>query len=239
MFKLQSAIEAFVIRHVDSGRSSSLRSGAYPRSRWCFWPVFAGLALTGGMLLYYALHSVHAIEQLGTKADRYRRRELLGARTTRKDEIGALDAALHEFASAQERRELDLERYRMLAEVTQQIILFIDRTDGTILDANAAALSAYGYTRSDLVGQPLAMLKAVGVPPGPEEVSQSDDPGGVTFERIHQRSDGTCFPIEIRARTANAQGRRTIIATCRDISERVRASEQVERALQQAVKRRG
>ena len=71
--------------------------------------VFAGLALTGGMLLYYALHSVHAIEQLGTKADRYRRRQLLGARTTRKDEIGALDAALHEFASAQERRELDLD----------------------------------------------------------------------------------------------------------------------------------
>jgi PAS domain-containing protein len=52
-------------------------------------------------------------------------------------------------------REHQLERYRLLADITQDLILFIDRADLTIIDVNAATLKAYGYNRSQLIGKSL------------------------------------------------------------------------------------
>jgi signal transduction histidine kinase/DNA-binding response OmpR family regulator len=52
---------------------------------------------------------------------------------------------------------------------------------------------------------------------------------------MHQRSDGSLFPVEGHAHTADVNGRLTIIATIRDISERRRAAEQISAALDQAV----
>jgi signal transduction histidine kinase/DNA-binding response OmpR family regulator len=43
------------------------------------------------------------------------------------------------------------------------------------------------------------------------------------------------FPVEVHARTAEVEGRRTIVKTIRDITERRNAAEQVARALDQAV----
>jgi PAS domain S-box-containing protein len=194
-----------------------------------------GLVLTSVLLFYYSGQAVRGIVELGRKGERYRRGEPLGAPSPRHDEIGRLDAALHEFVAAIELRDQQLRRYRLLAEVTSDIILFIDRIDLTVVDANAAALTAYGYERADLIGKPTAMLHLADDPIDAEAIALSDTPAGLSYEGMHQRSDGTAFPVEVHARTAEVDGRLTIVKTIRDISERRQAAEQISAALDQAV----
>lgn len=195
--------------------------------------VIAGLAIASALLVYYSGRAIDTIVQLGRKAERYRRGEPLGSPSARRDEIGLLDAAIHEFVTAQRRREAELTRYRLLAEVTHDIILFVDRQTLTVIDANAAALRTYGYP--DIVGKQTALLHAAEDPIDNEMIALSDRPEGLSYDGLHQRADGTVFPVEVHARTAEVDGRLTIIKTIRDISERRQATEQIALALDHAV----
>jgi PAS domain S-box-containing protein len=193
----------------------------------------AGLALASALQFHYSGRAVSEILELERKADRYRRGEPLGVPSRRRDEIGRLDAAIHEFVAEQRHRQRELTRYRLLAEVTHDIILFVDRVDLTVIDANAAALAAYGY--ADLVGKPTALLHAAEDPIDSKMIALSDRPEGLSYEGMHQRVDGSVFPVEVHARTADVDGRPTIIKTIRDISERRHAAEQISLALDDAV----
>jgi two-component system sensor histidine kinase/response regulator len=195
----------------------------------------AAAVLISILQLVYSRRDVNAILTLADKAQRYRRGEPLGTPSLTADEFGILDAALHDFVAAHHTRERQLQRYRLLADVTQDIILFIDRLDLTVVDANAAALAAYGYERSELIGKPTAMLHAVEDPIDSESIALSDTVAGLSYEGVHLRSDGTVFPVEVHAGTAEVDGRLTIIKTIRNISERRRAAEQVASALEEAV----
>jgi PAS domain S-box-containing protein len=132
-------------------------------------------------------------------------------------------------------REHQLERYRLLADITQDLILFIDRTDLTIIDVNAAALKAYGYERSELIGKPLQLLKREGDALDPAMLERTESSSGAVFEVVHVRSDGTHFPVEIYCRGAELDGRPTLIMTARDITERHNAAEQIATALKESV----
>jgi PAS domain S-box-containing protein len=135
----------------------------------------------------------------------------------------------------QQTRELQLlQRYRLLSDITRDIILFIDRNDLTIVDANAAALQAYRFERSQLIGKPFQSLKPDDIPLDPALIARTDEAGAV-FEMIHRRSDGTLFPIEIYGRTADIGDRRTIVITARDISERRQTTERLTAALDEAL----
>ena len=193
----------------------------------------AGLVISTAFLWYTLTRAAETISELGSKAERYRNGEPLGAISARHDELGLLDARIHEFVANQRQRERELKRYQLLVEVTNDIILFVDRADLTVIDANVAALKAYGY--ANLVGIPTATLHAVDDPIDSATIALSDRPEGLSYEGVHQRADGTVFPVEVHARTADVEGRLTIIKTIRDISERRRAAEQISLALDHAV----
>jgi two-component system, sensor histidine kinase and response regulator len=145
--------------------------------------------------------------------------------------LSSYEMALGGYKEANEK----LQRYRLLADVTSDIILFIDRADLIVVDANAAALAAYGYERSQLVGKPLQILKPDGVAIEPAMLKLTDTAAGALFDMIHLRSDGTTFPVEIFARGAEIHGRHMLIVTARDITERRHAAEQIAKALEDAV----
>ena len=131
----------------------------------------AGLTLCSVFLLHYSGKAVNGILEVGRKADRYRRGVPLGEASSRPDEIGHVDRAVHEFGAELQQRERLLKRYRLLAEVTHDIILFVDRLDLTVIDANAAAIKAYGYP--DLIGRQTASLNAVEDPIDSETIALS------------------------------------------------------------------
>jgi two-component system, sensor histidine kinase len=230
---LQASVRAFVAadRRTQQSQFAAFQS-LWSTSILLLLLTVAALAIASTLLLHYSGSAVRGIFELRDKRERFRLHEPLGSRSQRRDEIGFLDAAFHDFADIQEQRESQLEHYRLLSEITQDIILFLDRGDMTIIDANASALKAHGYERSELLGKPLQLLRADDVPIEPALLARVDTLEGAVFERLHRRADGTDFPLEIYARAADIHGRRMILITARDITERRHAAEQVSLAQQ-------
>ena len=97
-----------------------------------------------------------------------------------------------------------------------------------ILEANAAAEKAYGYGREELRGMTVRDLHASETPRlTPDQIAEADE-RGLLFETVHQRKDGTTFPVEVSSRGATIGGKRTIISIVRDITDRKRHQEEIE-----------
>ena len=122
------------------------------------------------------------------------------------------------------------ERYDLFASVTDEIVLFSDQGSLRILDANEAALRAYGYRREEMLQITIADLRAPATRSAlPEQVDDTQRERGTLFETEHIRKDGSTFPVEVLARSAPVGKGRIIVSTIRDISERRKAAHHVER----------
>lgn len=125
---------------------------------------------------------------------------------------------IHDRKAAEEGRE----RYNILLEQARDIMIIFD-LEGNILDANKAALKAYGYTLEELCLMNIGDLRAEG------EVSKKSlekaNKEGVFIEAEHYRKNGSMFPVEISSQGANIGGKRVLISIIRDISERRKAEE--------------
>ena len=110
----------------------------------------------------------------------------------------------------------------LMASSSRDIILRVRRDDGRILDANPAALKAYGYTRPELLALREQDLRAE------EFRRQSDGPldwaeAGWLFETVHCRKDGSTFPVEVSSQGVAVGGERMLIGVFRDITDRKHA----------------
>ena len=125
------------------------------------------------------------------------------------------------------RAEETLRRYRVLAESTRDIVLFI-RHDGRILDVNEAALREYGYTRDELLPMSIYDLRAPGTAATIKQQMQQAEKGGVLFETVHRRKDGSTFPVEVSSQGAVIDGERVLLSIIRNITERVNLRKALE-----------
>lgn len=124
-----------------------------------------------------------------------------------------------------------LERYRLLSQSARDIILFVG-LDGRILEANDAAIQAYGYTREELLSSvTIVDLRAPEVRvPLADQLAKADT-HGILFETIHLRKDGSKFPVEVSSRGETIGGQRMMLSIIRDITLRKQAEEALERAM--------
>src|SRR5258708_7175668 len=82
------------------------------------------------------------------------------------------------------------DRYRLLAEHARDIVLFV-RPDGRIVEANHAAVVAYGHDRDAFLGLKITDLREQSTAPSiPEQLARADAEG-MTFETVHRRKDGS------------------------------------------------
>jgi PAS domain S-box-containing protein len=102
----------------------------------------------------------------------------------------------------------------IVAAARDAIIIVDDSRD--ILFFNAAAERMFDCPAADAVGTPLDRFVPLGAFPAPGA------PGPVVAAR---RTDGTCFPVEVRPSETTAGGRRLVTVTARDLSERRRLDE--------------
>ncbi|HWQ43037.1 MAG TPA: EAL domain-containing protein, partial [Desulfosporosinus sp.] len=118
-----------------------------------------------------------------------------------------------------------LERYRLLAENSIDIILYI-RQDGQIVDVNEAAVKRYGYTRQELTHMHVKELRL-----SDDQLAVSNflknAPEGIQFECLHVCKDGRTFPIDVSAKGAISNGNPIIVSIIRDITERKNAEAMV------------
>lgn len=106
-------------------------------------------------------------------------------------------------------------------EATPDAIVLLDSKTQRIVDANPAACEMYGYSREELT-----RLRITDVSAEPDKTSDAIARRVIHIhDRLHRRSDGTTFPVEISANDFVVDGRRLRLGFIRDISERRRAEE--------------
>lgn len=150
-----------------------------------------------------------------------------------------LSVYLHDITEKKLADEI-LQRYRILSERTRDIVLFVLKRNGRIIEANYAAERAYGYSRDELVNMSLEELRTPAERVSMDEQLAKADKEGALFETVHQRKDGSSFPVEVSTRGANIGKERVFLHIVRDITERKRAEEAVSKAtaeVQNAVER--
>jgi PAS domain S-box-containing protein len=132
---------------------------------------------------------------------------------------------LWEFRDITERKRAEEtpSRYELLAMHSRDIVLFVQRDDGRILDANAAALGTYGYSRDELLSLSIGELRAPDTKTLTEEQMAIADAHGILFETVHRRKDGSTLPVEVSSAGATIGGVRMLMSVVRDITERKRA----------------
>jgi PAS domain S-box-containing protein len=133
--------------------------------------------------------------------------------------------------------EAALQRYQLLAYQSRDIILFVRRNDGHILEANTAALKAYGYTREELLNLAIHDLRS------PETARLTADQlaeanvRGLLFETMHRHKNGYTFPVEVSTLGATIGGTRILISIIRDITKRKQIEEELQRYRDELEKR--
>jgi len=98
--------------------------------------------------------------------------------------------------------------------------------DGSILDANTAALETYGYSLAELRELNVTALRMpAGTTPTGASPSWDSADDGTLFDDVHRRRDGTEFPVEMRVARVTGDGETALLCYVRDISDRRRAEE--------------
>ena len=120
----------------------------------------------------------------------------------------------------------DQERYCLLFEQARDIVLFL-RPDGALVDANPAAVAAYGYDRDALLAMNVAQLRAPESMPSLADQLRRAGDGGLVFETRHRRRDGSLFPVEVSSHPIALDGERLLMSIVRDISQRRRTEERL------------
>jgi PAS domain S-box-containing protein len=132
--------------------------------------------------------------------------------------------------------EAELERkvlerhYEHLNRLANDIFLLMD-SGGRILEANDRAVSSYGYTRDELLELNIRDLRA------PETLAAFEAQwegvvrgGGLLFETVQRRKNGSTFPVEESSRRIEVEGAGFHQSILRDITERKRAEEALREA---------
>ncbi|HSD58823.1 MAG TPA: PAS domain S-box protein, partial [Methanotrichaceae archaeon] len=138
--------------------------------------------------------------------------------------------AVVEDITERKQAEEALHRYELIASHSRDIILFMRRDDERILEANAAATKAYGYSREELLRLTIHDLRAPETHGLTASQMTEADTNGILFETAHRRKDGSTFPVEVSSRSGTIDGIGTLISVVRDITERKRAEETIRQA---------
>lgn len=130
------------------------------------------------------------------------------------------------------------DRYRLLFDQNPQPIYVCDRRTLDFLAVNEAAIRQYGYSRKEFLGMKVTQIRP------PEDVPDFLQRFGRVEENLvshgefrHQRKDGSCFPVEVFARTIDFADRPGMIVLLTDLTQRklaearLRESEELHRIL--------
>ncbi|MDF1500998.1 MAG: PAS domain S-box protein [Anaerolineales bacterium] len=120
--------------------------------------------------------------------------------------------------------------YRSIFEGIQDAI-YVEAQDGTILDANERACELYGFSREEFLQLSAADLIPEGYPSLAPRDFDSIGETKAPFAAVHRRADGTLFPVEVSMRVQEIADEKVSLVVVRDISERKRAEEQIQRQL--------
>jgi two-component system, NtrC family, sensor histidine kinase AtoS len=157
-----------------------------------------------------------------------------------KDELGELAGSFNEMAVSLKKQLVRIEesekRYRMLFEKAGDAIFIIDaegENRGRIIEANKAVEEMHGYTLDEILMMKITDLDTPeAVQNSPELMKRILQGEQIKTEIEHRKKDGTVFPVEISAGLLEIGDHKYVLAFDRDITERKRSEEALQRTEQ-------
>jgi PAS domain S-box-containing protein len=145
------------------------------------------------------------------------------------DVIGALEFGVD--ITLRKKAEVALQksetRYATLFNKNPNIMMVTDPQTATIIDANPAACSFYGYDRQEWPGMKISVINVL----RPEEIlakmSQVLKTGKETFQFQHRLKSGEMREVEVHVGTLIIDDRQVLCSTIIDITERLRTEKEL------------
>ena len=167
------------------------------------------------MSFIFGLRLIRRLEHLQRRARVFARSGTLLPESRDTDELGDLDRTFTAMAHTITQREAALTLYRILAQHAPSAFFFVRQSDGTIVEANAAACRLYGYSSEAFVGMRWDDL-CVG-------------------KGIHLHTSGAHLYVDVVSAEADIDGETMILYVVTDIKERIDNDAALQAALVQAV----
>ncbi|RMD99313.1 MAG: PAS domain S-box protein [Calditrichaeota bacterium] len=227
------------IVHANEPTAKTLGYSLQELSRLHLWDVFATCSPDNFARM---LESLHTGEPKHLKGMRLRRKK--GAKTVElrfhRLQISGEMRVLAIVKDPAERQRIKSalreseERFRKIFDHSNDAIFVIDPAEDRIVDANPRACTFLGYTREELLRQPVSAIH-------PNEMPQLLEFAQTVFQRGHGWTNelscitksGSALPSEMSASVIEINGKNYMIALVRDISARKRA----EQALRESEQR--
>lgn len=140
--------------------------------------------------------------------------------------------AVKEDITERKNSEELLRKYQLLSNHARDIILFI-ASDGRILEANKAAVQAYGYKYEELLNLKIQDLRCDEDALVTEQMRNVFDEG-VLVETVHRRKDGSVFPVEVSSQSMICGDDHILLSIVRDISKRKEIENELKKAKEAA-----
>ncbi|MEE9167897.1 MAG: PAS domain S-box protein [Candidatus Neomarinimicrobiota bacterium] len=142
-------------------------------------------------------------------------------------------AAIVRDISEQKESEHDLrqseEKYRQLVSTSTDAIILVDAETKSFIEVNKACEKLYGYSQEEFRHM---TVRDTSAEPEKSDAAIKDMIDGRLKRipvRYHKKKDGTIFPLEISTSTFMMGDRRVLCGIARDISEQLKAREELER----------
>ena len=173
------------------------------------------------------------VRSIGTSGDISSRVSMHGA-----DELSDLGATINGMLAALQQSESELreseERHRAIFEQAAESIVLVEAETGALAEFNDRAHENLGYTREEFKKLKLPDFEVI---ESAEEVAKHIEKiikeGTDVFETKHRTKDGEVRDVQISSRVISIGGRKFVQSMWRDVTERKRAQQQIERAAQE------
>ena len=149
-----------------------------------------------------------------------------------RNEAGQVNRMVGSMSDITERKLLDLDahRWKQVFEQAEFGLAYGDVKTDTLLSVNQAFARQLGYEVEELIGRPIISIYAPEARAHMQERLRTIDQGGhLSYESLHQRKDGTTFPVWMEVTVIRDEHGRPLsrVAYAKDIT----GSKRAERAL--------
>jgi len=120
------------------------------------------------------------------------------------------------------------QRYRNLFENKHTVMFIVDPETSSIIDANAAAVQTYGYTKDEFKSMNISSLNTLSADEIKKAMQDSKDLRKNSFQFKHRRKDGSIMDVEIVSGPINFDKKIYLYSIVIDITERVQALKALE-----------
>ncbi len=148
------------------------------------------------------------------------------------DEEVLVFVAQHVASAIDHRRKEDAvrdseRRYRQMFENNRAVQIILDPENGTILDANMAAVDFYGYEREQLLSMKIWQINVLGPERVREEMARTKSQERSYHVFRHMLASGELRDVEVHSGPVDIGGRTVLYSIIHDITERKLAEQQV------------